>query len=144
MAALSCLIKETIIPNSVYPHLNVNNLLISDFGNYLKGNGPGFERREGGNGMQRKKLKEEGGEVHGREKCCGQGVGGVCEDVESEGNSWRKKGYGKGSDPAALTLLTAGRSIFLNQGSEDVPSQLKTLPGFHLLINKVLSLKKRR
>ena len=23
------------------------------------------------------------------------------EDVESEGNSWRKKGYEKGSDPAA-------------------------------------------
>ena len=69
-------------------------------GNYLKGNGPGFERREGGNGMQRRKLKEEGGEIHGRERCCGGG-GGVCEDVESEGNSWRKKGYEKGSDPAA-------------------------------------------
>lgn len=69
----------------------------------------------------------------------------ACEDeAESEGNSWRKKGCEKGSDPPALTLLTAGRSIFLNQGFEDVPSQLKTLPGFNLLINKVLSTLKKK
>ena len=55
-----------------------------------------------------------------------------------------RKAMKRGQIPLHLTLLTAGRSIFLNQGSEDVPSQLKTLPGFHLLINKVLSLKKRR
>lgn len=69
----------------------------------------------------------------------------ACEDeAESEGNSWRKKGCEKGSDPPALTLLTAGRSIFLNQGFEDVPSQLKTLPGFNLLINQVLSTLKKK
>lgn len=39
---------------------------------YLKGNEPGFERREGGKGVQRRKLKEEGGETHGRERCCGR------------------------------------------------------------------------
>lgn len=64
-------------------------------------------------------------------------VGGgeeACEDEESEENSWRKKGCENGSDPPALTLLTAGRSIFLNQG---------TLPGFNLLINKILSTLKK-
>ena len=76
MTALVCLTQETFIPNSVYPHLNLL-LTICSSGvwferNNLKGNEPGFERREGGKGVQRRKLKEEGGEIHGRERCCGR------------------------------------------------------------------------
>ena len=55
---------------------------------------------------------------------------------------------GKEQMLGASPVITSEARCYLyklvNQGFEDVPSQLKTLPGFNLLINKLLSTLKKK
>lgn len=75
-------------------------------------------------------ARREGREIHGREKgrSCGQGE----EDRESQKETvGEERGKGKKGSPSPcnLSYSLAGKLISLNQGSDGVTSQLKTVHG---------------